>query len=79
MNTIEAITSCVRKVTNEDHDISPDLHLVDDSILDSLDSAVFLLELEKHFDIKLDDDLVDSEDLYQVSKLVAYLERCTPG
>lgn len=74
MNILEAISSSVEKVTNDEHEISPDTHLVNDMVLDSLDSAVFLLELEKIFDIKIDDDIVDREDLFQVSNLITHIE-----
>ena len=77
MEILEAIVSCVEKVTNDEPELTPDTHLINDSVLDSLDSAVFLLELEKLYDIKLEDEIVDQQDLYQVSNLISFLEKST--
>ena len=55
-------------------EISPDTHLINDEVLDSLDSAVFLLNVEKASNVKLPEKEVEDQDLYKVSNLIAYLE-----
>ncbi len=54
--------------------ISQDTHLINDEVLDSLDSAVFLLNVEKASNIKLPEKVVEDQDLFKVSNLIAYLE-----
>ena len=74
MEILQNIAKCVEKVTSDAHDISLDTHLIDDDVLDSLDSAVFLLELEKLYGIELSDEVVDTKDLYKVANLVEFIE-----
>ncbi len=69
--TIEGIVS---KVTGRsDVKLDGDTALIDDEILDSLDWSVFLLDLEKHYDIKIPDETVDEQGLQTVGKLVSFI------
>lgn len=65
-----ALTDAVGRSIN----ISQDTHLINDEVLDSLDSAVFLLNVEKASNIKLPEKDVEDHDLFKVSNLIAYLE-----
>ncbi|MEM8630280.1 MAG: hypothetical protein AAGF74_03515 [Pseudomonadota bacterium] len=55
-------------------EISVDTHLIQDDVIDSLDSAIFLLNVEKAAGVKLSEQDVDEKDLFKVSNLVAFLE-----
>jgi acyl carrier protein len=65
-----ALTDAVGRPIN----VSQDTHLINDEVLDSLDSAVFLLNVEKASNIKLPEKDVEDQDLFKVSNLIAYLE-----
>jgi acyl carrier protein len=50
-------------------------HLTNDEILDSLDSSVYLLEIERDFNVKLDDETVENHDLFLVSNMIDFLSK----
>jgi acyl carrier protein len=52
---------------------SGETHLVESGVLDSLDSSVFLLELEKASGSKITDQDVEKNNLFKVSNMVAWL------
>ena len=54
-------------------EISEETHLINDEIVDSLDSAVFLLEIEKLTDVKLTDKDVEERDLFKVANLIDFI------
>ena len=76
MNTIlelKDIAKTIEDVINSPVDISKETHLIKDDVVDSLDSAVFLLEIEKLVDIKLTDKDIDERDLFKVSNLLEFV------
>ena len=48
-------------------------HLTEEEILDSLDSAVFLLNVEKATGVALSEEAVEQNNLFQVANLIAFL------
>jgi len=67
------IKKCLESVLEEEVVITEESHLIDDEILDSLDSAVFIFEVESETSKKLPDGDIGEHDLYKVSKLIDYL------
>ncbi len=67
------IVDTIKNVTGDVVDISVDTHLIEDDIVDSLDSAVFLLEIEKVSGKKLSDKDIDEKDLFKVVNLITHL------
>lgn len=55
-------------------EFSPDAHLLKDEVLDSLDSAVFLLNLEKATGVLLPENTVEEKDLFKIANLIQHLE-----
>ncbi len=70
---LQVIRTALSKAVNRDYEISEDTHLVDEELLDSLDSAVFLLEVERATGKKLPEADVETKNLFQVRNLVDYL------
>ncbi|MCT8974627.1 acyl carrier protein [Microbaculum marinisediminis] len=71
---IAAIEGIVSTVTGRsDVKLAGDTDLIDDGILDSLDWSVFLLDLEKHYDIKIPDETAEEQGLQTVGKLVSFI------
>ncbi len=68
------IQDSLNDALGREHVISADNHLIDDGILDSLDSAVFLLNVETASGKKLPEDKVEELDLFNVKNMVAFLE-----
>lgn len=54
--------------------ITEENHLINDEILDSLDSAVYLLNVETASGKKLPEDKVEDLDLFSVKNMIAFLE-----
>lgn len=71
---LSTITDLASKTTGRsDLDISAETDLIADDILDSLDWSVFLLDLEKHFDISIPDDLVEEHNLQVAGNLMRHI------
>lgn len=70
---LEVIRAALAKAVNRKHDISEATHLIDEDLLDSLDSAVFLLEVERATTSKLPEVDIETKNLFQVKNLVDYL------
>ena len=70
---LEIIKNALAVVLEREQEIRMDDHLIEDEILDSLDSAVFMLEIEKLSNKKLPKDQEAEYELAQVGKLVEYL------
>lgn len=72
--TLQTIQAALNDAMGKETEISAENHLIHDDILDSLDSAVFLLNLETATGKKLPENDVEEKDLFQVQKLIDYLE-----
>lgn len=76
-DALRAIEAALQKVLNSDDSIelNDELHLIDSEVLDSLDSLIFLMELEKKTNVKFPEkELEGNESLYIVGNLVRYIE-----
>ena len=73
--TLAQIQVALDDALGEHKSITTKTHLTKDDILDSLDSAVFLLNLETEFQKKLPEEAVQQLDLYLIENLINYLEQ----
>jgi acyl carrier protein len=74
-DVMSVITEAVRGVSAKarDVEISPELSLLEDLALDSLDLVAVVLHLQDHFQIEIDPDEIPN--LHHVSDLVATLDK----
>ena len=72
---MDIINKALVDATNKTVEITTEMDLVKDGILDSLDSAVFLLNIEKATSASLPEKEVEEGDLFNVGKLIEYLEK----
>ena len=79
--TVNGIESEIKKALVEvlangttTDDIGPDADLVDEFGLDSLQMISFLLAVEDRFDLELDYDALDLDDLRSVRQFARYVE-----
>jgi acyl carrier protein len=68
-----AIAKALMAVLDKEVEFGPDADLIKDEILDSLDAAVFIFELESLTGRKVPEGDLDELGLYKVSNLVTYL------
>lgn len=76
-DALRAIEEALQKVLRSDDTIELDdkLHLIDSEVLDSLDSLIFLMELEKRTSVKFPEkELEGDESLYIVGNLVRFIQ-----
>lgn len=69
------IKECVENVLGSEVEIAEETHLVNDDVLDSLDSATFIFEIEAKTNKKLPEGDIDEAKLYLVSNLIDYLSK----
>ena len=74
-DNLKMIEEAVNDAVGREMEVSAESHLIEDEILDSLDSAVFLLNVEKATGMKLPETEIDAQDLFRVSSLLAYLDK----
>lgn len=74
---ISTVQQALDRTIDSSVTVSETTHLVDERILDSLDSAVFLLNIEKMTSVKINDRQLMDNDLYRVSNLVSFLQQQT--
>lgn len=72
---LSTVQSALDKTVNTGSQISETTHLLEERILDSLDSAVFLLNIEKLTAVKISDRQLMDHDLFQVSNLLSFLQQ----
>ncbi len=72
---LSTVQQALDKTIDTSVTVSDSTHLVDERILDSLDSAVFLLNIEKMTSVKINDRQLMDNDLYQVGNLVDFLRQ----
>ena len=68
-----AIAKALTAVLDKEVEFGPEADLIKDEILDSLDAAVFIFELESLTGRKVPEGDLDELGLYKVSNLVTYL------
>lgn len=76
MNREEAMVAIAKALTavlDKEVEFGPEADLIKDEILDSLDAAVFIFELESLTGRKVPEGDLDELGLYKVSNLVTYL------
>ena len=71
---LEYLGSILENVTNNTVEITEETHLIDNGVVDSLDSAVFLLEVEKKSGVKLSDKDIEELDLFNVANMLTFLK-----
>lgn len=72
----EAIKTSLEQVRNQTVDINMDTELQQEKILDSLDSMVFIMDLESRTGVKFSEDLnLAEEGLFNVRTLATFLCR----
>lgn len=57
------------KIVNEDSNLNEDLSI------DSLDTMSLFFEIEKIFDIKIPEEDIEENELYNVSNIIKYIEK----
>lgn len=72
---ISTVQQALDRTIDNSVTLSEGTHLVDERILDSLDSAVFLLNIEKMTSVKINDRQLMDNDLYKVSNLLSFLRQ----
>lgn len=68
------IKAALEDVTGRTVEVGENTHLTKDNVLDSLDSMVFLLNVEKATGIALPEKDVEQKDLFKVANLMAFFE-----
>ena len=69
MNGMEEVLSIVRQICPHT-DIGPDTELVESGILTSLDFFELISELEKRFDMQIEEDLIDAENFRTAETII---------
>ena len=69
----QKILNALKNTVRSEDDIDIKADLLEQGIIDSLDSIEFLFGLEKEFGIKIDDEDVQQDNLMSVSKLTQYI------
>lgn len=70
---LQIIQKALTDALGREVEISPETHLVEDEVLDSLDSAVFLLNVETETGVTLSEDVVAEKDLFKVANLLDFV------
>ena len=68
----DRITAMIEDVIGKGHKITPDMYLMRDLSLDSLDIAEMIMDLEDEFEMEIDED--DRERIRTVADLVNVIE-----
>lgn len=72
---LSAIAAAIQEVTEASADFNEDSDLVADEILDSLDSMVFLLNLEERTGVAFpEDDDLEKRGFFKVANLIAHIQ-----
>lgn len=70
----DGIKASLCQVCNRNVDITMDTELQQEKILDSLDSMIFILDVESRLNVKIPEDInLVGEGLFNVRKLTAFL------
>jgi acyl carrier protein len=79
-HALDAIHLALRKTLNR-HDLSvkESTHLIEDGVVDSLDSMVFLMELSTQTGMTIPDEDANNREFFKVSRLVEFLSTRSPG
>ncbi len=72
---ISLITGGLKKVTGKNIEFDMETDLIESEILDSLDSMVFIFELETGSGVKFPETDLEEENFFQVRKLIDYLTK----
>lgn len=71
MDKIKQLEEILKSVCNKEVHITAETDLLEDKILDSLDSMVFFMQLEEKLGISVSDDIdLKAEGYYKVKKLL---------
>lgn len=74
MEKLTAIQELLEKVCNKPISINTNTDLVEEKILDSLDSMVFFMQFEEKFNVKIPDEIDLKENgYYKVNKLLSLI------
>lgn len=73
MTTLQRIQECIHEASGVPHaDITPEARLIEDLMMDSLDLAEMLLELEAEFDTDIPDR--DAESFRTVQDILTFIQ-----
>ena len=70
---LKMINTALNEAIEREVELNEDTHLIEDEIIDSLDSAMFLLKLEKTSGKEIPDVAVEENNLFKVGNLINYL------
>lgn len=74
-NYLQELTECLENVCNKKVSINEHTDLVEDKILDSLDSMVFFLQFEEKFGIQIPEEIdLKEHGYYKVEKLLRLIQ-----
>ena len=73
VDIMELIDKAIEKATGNTFELTEETNLIESEILDSLDSMVFILELEKATGKKFPEEDLEEEGFFKVGKIVAFL------
>lgn len=71
----EKVNEALQKATNGSATAESGKHLIEDNILDSLDTIAFLFELEEVTSIKIPEVAVDEYNLMDIDNLCEYIQK----
>ena len=72
---VESINKALSSVLKKETNVTTEIDLIEDGILDSLDSAMFLFEIQKIFNITVPDVDIEDQGFFKVSKLTEYINQ----
>ena len=72
---VESINKALSSVLKKETNVTTEIDLIEDGILDSLDSAMFLFEIQKIFNITVPDVDIEEQGFFKVSKLTEYINQ----
>ena len=72
---VESINKALSSVLKKEVNVTTEVDLIEDGILDSLDSAMFLFEIQKIFNIVVPDIDIEEQGFFKVSKLTEYIDQ----
>lgn len=70
---MKMIRDAIKLAVNDEPEITERTDLINDEILDSLDSMVFVMELEKLSGIKFPEEDLEEAGFYSVPKLLEHI------
>lgn len=75
MDQIKQLEEILKNVCNKEVVITEQTDLIEDKILDSLDSMVFFMHLEEKLGISVPEDIdLKAEGYYKVKKILSLIE-----